>query len=844
MSTNRPESDAAGTVAADPQLVVDRVLATCGLGKVLGVGAGIGRLIQTFLAQGADAWGLDVATAAVTVATDAAASGRVRRGAITALSYEAESFDVVAAIHCLETLPETGIGAALGELRRVTRRFVYAQVHGPRDRWEVLFFQAGFRKHPLLQTVISAESLENETGPITLIFEKVPAGATGQPLDLLRQSGRHAEAGISRYTLARDYVRPRDAVLDLACGAGYGSAILWDGSEASTVVGLDAHKTAIAYATANFCPLRPTLEFHKNDADDLARFPDESVDLVTFFDALQHLERPERVVKEIRRILRPGGRLLCSLPRQSGSDPAQFHALVGIGFLIEQTFAQYPRRLVEINNAMPEPAAEIEGWLLVAMKDPVGGTKTHYTEIHPTGGLKQELNITAFARDYHNPWLVRSMVTIGQRCRSTPVLRDIATRVLQTAPADSADAGAALCVLGYLLLESQALDPQERERLISRLRAYIGPVENAGGRRRTFNQHVRRLVGRLRAFFGAARTGAHVARWRISNQYVLAKLLLGAGQPEQARAEFWKCAQMDCLVFSPLLATKTVDAAFWTGWLAANQRAVAEARQAWQYGLQEARRVLGGRWDEIIGDPVRPVLFGLREATLVLDAATRCSNGLYALAQLPDRPGYASTQILYSLSHELRRHQTVLEHEKAWGKSLREGNAWLGKQNAELQSWTRQLNDARNWLEGQRSTWMHTAEQREKLTLEQRAWAQRLEQAKNWLDQQVSSWRQVAENREQVIEEQRSWMTSLERGKSWLEQERNTWQRKAEERDQTIQRQQKQIDALQESLRRLEQETAGAPAPAERDETIARLRQEIAALQGKLAKPPPQKHTA
>ncbi len=613
--TRRQADDLVSQSFSDTQPIIEQVLATCGLGKMLDVGCGTGSLVRRLLEHGVDAYGVDAEEAAVARANGGVA-GRYRVGSVLHLPYEPESFDTIISIACLEHLAEADIAPAASELYRVTKRFLYLQLTAhDRAWWENHFFAAGFRRHPLLLMAVGLQSLNTKAGPITLLFEKIPQAALqkyplaalqtegNSPMDALRRSDPRSHAAIARYSLAKDYIRPNDVVLDLDCGFGYGSAILWDGSEAARVIGFDPGLSAVEYAQANFCPQRPTLEFRHGDAGQLSDFADESADLAVCLGTIENL-------KEIRRLLKPGGRLICSASKAQFDLP-KLTAFVGKHLLVEQIFAQIGQRLVEVTASAPLPDSGGEQWLLIAMKDPVAGHKANYVETAFPSGLKQELNITAFARDYRNPWLVRSMVTIGQRCRSAVLLRDIARRVLESAPFSSADAGAALCVSGYLQLESQTPDAQERERLVDQLRRYA----DSNGKT------------------------AHAARWRISNRYLLAKLLLSAGHIAQAREEFWKCAQMDCLVFSPLLATKTVDAAFWAGWLSSLQEQPDEARIAWQQGLNEARRVLSGSWEEIVGNPDRPVLFGLREATLVMDAATHCANGLYALENLPQRPG-------------------------------------------------------------------------------------------------------------------------------------------------------------------------------------------------------------
>ena len=291
----------------DPQTIIDQVLATCGLGKVLDVGCGMGLLVRELLAHGVDAHGIDVASAPI-VEANSLAPGRYQVGSLLNLPYEPESFHTITSTACLEHLTEQDIPAALSELYRVARRFVYVRLsttNSDSDRWrltararswwETRFFEAGFRRHPLLLTAVAFESLESELGQTTLLFEKIPETVVQKyPLaalqaerdlhmDMLRETGRRSDAHLARYHLAKDYVRPNDVVLDLACGLGYGSAMLWDNSEAAKVLGLDASAFAVEYAQASFCPPRPTLEFKRGDVCELSAFPDTTVDLIVSF---------------------------------------------------------------------------------------------------------------------------------------------------------------------------------------------------------------------------------------------------------------------------------------------------------------------------------------------------------------------------------------------------------------------------------------------------------------------------------------------------------------------------------------------------------------------------------
>ncbi len=120
---------------------------------------------------------------------------------------------------------------------------------------------------------------------------------------------------IERARLLEVGLKPDMRILDLACGPGFISRLIAAelGPEGE-VVGIDLNDglLEIAAATAaewNALPERSNLSFYKADAYRLD-LPDDSFDLVYARFLFQHLARPLDAMAEIRRALKPGGRLL------------------------------------------------------------------------------------------------------------------------------------------------------------------------------------------------------------------------------------------------------------------------------------------------------------------------------------------------------------------------------------------------------------------------------------------------------------------------------------------------------------------------------------------------------
>jgi SAM-dependent methyltransferase len=127
-----------------------------------------------------------------------------------------------------------------------------------------------------------------------------------------------------RYLFARGFCRDRD-VLDVASGEGYGAAQL--AQVARQVVGVEFAGATVRNAAGNFPRLN--LWFLQGDARSLP-LTEASVDVVTSFETIEHFDRQDTFVAEVRRVLRPEGCFIVSTPDRDiysspGSTPNPFH---------------------------------------------------------------------------------------------------------------------------------------------------------------------------------------------------------------------------------------------------------------------------------------------------------------------------------------------------------------------------------------------------------------------------------------------------------------------------------------------------------------------------------------
>jgi SAM-dependent methyltransferase len=101
------------------------------------------------------------------------------------------------------------------------------------------------------------------------------------------------------------------ALLDVGCGPGRAFALLEQRFQPERIIGVDIDPAELAHARAAADLCRCQVELRAGDA---ARLPleDGSVDLVFCHQTLHHVSHPPAVLRELYRVLEPGGTLLLS----------------------------------------------------------------------------------------------------------------------------------------------------------------------------------------------------------------------------------------------------------------------------------------------------------------------------------------------------------------------------------------------------------------------------------------------------------------------------------------------------------------------------------------------------
>lgn len=112
---------------------------------------------------------------------------------------------------------------------------------------------------------------------------------------------------ITRYRFLRDYCHGKE-VLEVACGGGQGLAYL--ATVARRVVGADVDERLVPVVARRYRD-RANISVHGSDAHQLP-FEDKTFDVVALLDAIYWMKDQRKCIREARRVLRVGGRLVIS----------------------------------------------------------------------------------------------------------------------------------------------------------------------------------------------------------------------------------------------------------------------------------------------------------------------------------------------------------------------------------------------------------------------------------------------------------------------------------------------------------------------------------------------------
>lgn len=113
---------------------------------------------------------------------------------------------------------------------------------------------------------------------------------------------------LHRYALSTDLVKNK-IVLDIASGEGYGSYML--SKSANKVIGVDIDGASILNSREKY--IGGNLEFIQGSTSNIP-LSNHSVDVIISYETIEHHNEHNKMMLEIKRVLKPGGKLLISSP--------------------------------------------------------------------------------------------------------------------------------------------------------------------------------------------------------------------------------------------------------------------------------------------------------------------------------------------------------------------------------------------------------------------------------------------------------------------------------------------------------------------------------------------------
>lgn len=109
-------------------------------------------------------------------------------------------------------------------------------------------------------------------------------------------------------------IRPTDHVLDVGCG--HGAHALKAATRARMVVGIDRDLAAIRAARAAAAPRSRGAMFLLADVESPLPLPTGGYEVILCLDVLEHVAHRDALLRELRRVLAPHGRLLVCVPNR------------------------------------------------------------------------------------------------------------------------------------------------------------------------------------------------------------------------------------------------------------------------------------------------------------------------------------------------------------------------------------------------------------------------------------------------------------------------------------------------------------------------------------------------
>lgn len=225
---------------------------------------------------------------------------------------------------------------------------------------------------------------------------------------------------LHRYAMALELVAGKK-VLDIASGEGYGTALL--ATIAAEVCGVDIDAATVLHAADKY--KATNLSFSVGHADAIP-CKDNEFDVVVSFETIEHHDRHDAMMQEIKRVLKPGGILIVSSPdKQYYSDATGYKNPFHIKELYKDEFENLIRKYFAYANFYSQRS--FNGSVVVALNN-----KSKEEDLLYSGGYEQisasgiqAMYCISVASDEHLPATRNSLFD------GTPVLRKQFERIVR-----------------------------------------------------------------------------------------------------------------------------------------------------------------------------------------------------------------------------------------------------------------------------------------------------------------------------------------------------------------------------------------------------------------------------
>ena len=162
---------------------------------------------------------------------------------------------------------------------------------------------------------------------------------------------------LGRYLFVKDFIKSHlknPFILDVACGSGYGTEILSEVCD--EIIAIDNNIEILDYLNEKFSDspnvkiVQHNLETKSLNQNVITKSPE----LIVSFETLEHLDNPEKNIKEFYDILSDNGYLILSVPNENfesvdelGNPKAHFHKTLLAKEIIEEYLENNGFQIVE-----------------------------------------------------------------------------------------------------------------------------------------------------------------------------------------------------------------------------------------------------------------------------------------------------------------------------------------------------------------------------------------------------------------------------------------------------------------------------------------------------------------